>query len=82
MNFYLAAIDDLLRHKDDQPSIGLIICKTKNQIVAEYALRNNNAPIGVSEYRLAEALPASLKGSLPTVEELEAELGKNEANDS
>lgn len=78
MNFYLAAVDDLLKHKDDQPSIGLIICKTKDRVIAEYALRNTNAPIGISEYRLAEALPASLEGILPTVEELEAELGKDD----
>lgn len=78
MNFYLAAVDDLLKHKDDQPSIGLIICKTKDRVIAEYALRNTNAPIGISEYRLAEALPASLEGILPTVEELEAELAKND----
>ena len=75
MNFYLAAVDDLLRHPADQPSIGLIICKTKDQIVAEYALRNSTTPIGISEYKLAEALPADLKGSLPTIEELENELG-------
>lgn len=74
MNFYLAAIDDLLRHPDDRPSIGLIICKTKNQIIAEYALRNSTTPIGISEYRLAESLPADLKGSLPTIEERENEL--------
>jgi hypothetical protein len=76
MNFYLAAVDDLLRHPDDQPSIGLIICKTKDQIVAEYALRNTTTPIGISEYKLAEALPVDLKGSLPTIEELESELGR------
>jgi predicted nuclease of restriction endonuclease-like (RecB) superfamily len=75
MNFYLAAVDDLLRHPDDKPSIGLIICKTKDQIVAEYALRNTTTPIGISEYKLAESLPADLKGSLPTIEELENELG-------
>jgi len=79
MNFYLAAVDDLLRHPDDRPSIGLIICKTKDQIIAEYALRNTTTPIGVSEYKLSEPLPADLKGSLPTIEELENELGK--AND-
>lgn len=77
MNFYLAAVDDLLRHPDDQPSIGLIICKTKDQVIAEYALRNSKTPIGVSEYRLAESLPSNLKGSLPTIEELEQELGAN-----
>jgi predicted nuclease of restriction endonuclease-like (RecB) superfamily len=76
MNFYLAAVDDLLRHPDDRPSIGLIICKAKNQIIAEYALRNSITPIGISEYRLAESLPADLKGSLPTIEELENELGR------
>jgi predicted nuclease of restriction endonuclease-like (RecB) superfamily len=78
MNFYLAAVDDLLRHPDDKPSIGLIICKTKDQIVAEYALRNTTTPIGISEYRLAESLPADLKGSLPSIEELEDELGKHD----
>lgn len=71
MNFYLAAVDDLLRHPDDQPSIGLIICRTKDEIVAEYALRNSRTPIGISEYRLAGSLPADLKGSLPTIEEFE-----------
>jgi predicted nuclease of restriction endonuclease-like (RecB) superfamily len=76
MNFYLAAVDDLLRHPGDQPSIGLIICRTKDQIVAEYALRNSTTPIGISEYKLAESLPADLKGSLPTIEELEDELGR------
>jgi hypothetical protein len=57
MNFYLAAVDDLLGHADDQPNIGLIICKTKDQIVAEYALRNSTTPIGISDYRVAESLP-------------------------
>jgi predicted nuclease of restriction endonuclease-like (RecB) superfamily len=74
MNFYLSAVDDLLRHPDDQPSIGLILCKTKNAIVAEYALRDTRKPIGISGFRVTESLPASLKGSLPTVEELEDEL--------
>ena len=78
MNFYLAAVDDLLRHPDDKPSIGLIICKTKDQIVAEYALRNTTTPIGVSEYKLSEPLPTDLKGSLPTIEELESELGRTD----
>src|SRR5207248_4078046 len=76
MNFYLSAIDDLLRHPDDQPSIGLILCKTGNQAVAEYALRDIAKPVGISTYitRLVESLPADLQGSLPTVAELEAEL--------
>ena len=75
MNFYLSAVDDLLRHPDDQPTIGLILCKTRDSIVAEYALRDIHKPIGISEYRLAESLPETLKGNLPTIEELENELG-------
>ena len=76
MNFYLAAVDDMLRHADDQPSIGLILCKTKNRIIAEYALRNTATPMGISEFRHLETLPEQLKGTLPTIEEIEAELGK------
>ena len=71
MNFYLSATDDLLRHPDDQPSIGIILCKSKNQALAEYALRDLNKPIGVSAYQLQSALPEQLKSSLPTIEELE-----------
>ena len=74
MNFYLSAVDDLLRHADDKPSIGLILAKSKNKIEAEYALRDINTPIGISEFQLTKALPEKLKGSLPTIEELEAEL--------
>jgi predicted nuclease of restriction endonuclease-like (RecB) superfamily len=76
MNFYLSAVDDLLRHRDDQPSIGLILCKTKDQAVAEYALRDISKPVGVSGFvtQLVESLPEHLQGSLPTVAELEAEL--------
>jgi predicted nuclease of restriction endonuclease-like (RecB) superfamily len=71
MNFYLSAVDDLLRHPDDQPSIGIILCRSKNQVIAEYALRDMNKPIGVSAYQLQDALPEQIKGSLPTIEELE-----------
>ncbi|MGO8670327.1 MAG: PDDEXK nuclease domain-containing protein [Capsulimonadaceae bacterium] len=75
MNFYLAAVDDMLRHPDDAPSIGLVLCKQKgHKLVAEYALRNVATPIGISEYKITEAMPDALKGSLPTVEQLEAEL--------
>ena len=56
-------------------SIGLILCKTKNRIVAEYALRNSTTPMGISEFRHLEKLPDQLKGTLPTIEEIEAELG-------
>ena len=75
MNFYLSVVDDTLRHRDDQPSIGLILCKTKDRFVAEYALRDINKPIGISDYLLAGSLPEKLRGSLPTIEELESEFG-------
>ncbi len=76
MSAYLSAIDDQLRHKDDQPSIGIILCRTKDNVFAEYVLRNFNRPIGVAEFevKLVEKLPKELKSSLPTVEEIEAEL--------
>ena len=74
MNFYLSAVDDLLRHPDDKPSIGLILCKDRNKVVVEYALRDTRKPMGVAAYRLTTSLPKDLKGSLPTIEELEAEL--------
>ncbi len=76
MGFYLAVADDQLRHETDQPSVGLILCKTRNSVVAEYTLRNSANPMGVSEYKVAQALPASLKASLPTIETLERELAK------
>ena len=74
LNFYLSVVDDVLRTEHDQPSIGLLICQDKNKVVAEYALKNINKPIGVSEYQLTEAIPDDLKGSLPSIEELEREL--------
>ena len=74
MNFYLSAVDDLLRHPDDKPTIGLVLCRAKNRIVAEYALRDISKPLGISEFRYLEQLPEELKGTLPTIEELEAEL--------
>jgi hypothetical protein len=76
MNFYLSAVDDLLRHPDDKPSIGLILCKTSNQVVAEYALRDLSKPVGISSYltKLVETLPQELQSSLPTVADLEAQL--------
>ncbi len=74
MSFYVSAVDDLLRHPDDRPTIGMILCKTKNQTIVEYALREMNKPIGVSTYQLRDTLPEKLQGSLPTIEQLEAEL--------
>src|SRR6266481_626494 len=78
MNFYLSAVDDMFRHPDDKPSIGLILCKAKNRIIAEYALRNTTTPMSISEFRHLENLPEQLRGTLPTIEEIEAELGKAE----
>jgi predicted nuclease of restriction endonuclease-like (RecB) superfamily len=74
MNFYVAAVDDLLRQAEDKPTIGIILCKSKNQTIVEYALRDMNKSIGVSTYQLREALPDNLQGNLPTIEEFEAEL--------
>jgi predicted nuclease of restriction endonuclease-like (RecB) superfamily len=74
MSFYLSAVDDLLRHPDDQSSIGIILCKSRSKVTAEYALRDIRKPIGVAEYRLTDALPQELKPSLPTIEALEKEL--------
>ena len=78
MNLYLSAVDDLLQHPDDKPSIGLLLCKEKDRITVEYALRDLRKPIGVAEWRtrLVESLPKRLQGSLPSIEQLEAELGK------
>jgi predicted nuclease of restriction endonuclease-like (RecB) superfamily len=74
MNFYLSAIDDRLRHPDDRPSIGIVLCKARDRVTVEYALRDTRKPIGVSKYRLTSALPRELKSSLPTIEQLEREL--------
>ena len=76
MNFYLSAVDDLLRHPDDKPSIGIILCKTRSQVIAEYALRYLDRPVGVARYitRMVDDLPDDLKGKLPTIEQIQAEL--------
>jgi predicted nuclease of restriction endonuclease-like (RecB) superfamily len=73
MNFYCSAVDDLLKHETDKPTIGLILCKGKDRIFAEYALRDLNKPIGVSEYELTQMLPDNLKSSLPSIEAIEKE---------
>src|SRR5439155_25895449 len=77
MNFYLSAVDDQMRHADDAPTIGLLLCKdAKNRLKVEYALRDVKKPIGVAEWqmRLVESLPKSLRDSLPTIEDIEREL--------
>jgi len=78
LNLYLSAVDDLLRHKDDQPTIGLLLCRSKNELVVEYALRHLKRPVGVAEWEteLVAALPKALRGSLPSIEEIEAEFAQ------
>jgi predicted nuclease of restriction endonuclease-like (RecB) superfamily len=78
MNFYLSAVDAQLRHPDDRPSIGLILCPVKNSIVVEYALRDTTKPIGVAGFTAGKALPADLRDQLPSPERLEEELRKRQ----
>ena len=75
LNFYISAVDEILKAEQDNPTIGILICKSKKDTVVEYALRNINKPIGVSEYTITQNLPEELKSSLPSIEEIEAELG-------
>lgn len=79
LNFYLSAVDDILRQPDDKPTIGILLCKTKDNVIAEYALRDLNKPIGIAGYEaeITKRLPKELKSSLPSVEEIEAELEKD-----
>jgi predicted nuclease of restriction endonuclease-like (RecB) superfamily len=79
LNLYLSAVDDLLRHPDDQPTIGLLLCRKKNKLVAEYALRGLDQSIAVAAWQtqLTESLPTELRSSLPTIEEIEAELAND-----
>jgi predicted nuclease of restriction endonuclease-like (RecB) superfamily len=77
LSFYLSAANDLLKHPTDNPTIGLMICKNKNNIIAEYALKDINQPIGVSEYQLSKLFPEEFKSSLPTIEEIEKELSSD-----
>ncbi len=74
LNFYLSVVDDTLRTSFDQPSIGLLICKEKNKVVAEYALKDMGKPIGISEYELTGSVPRNLKGTLPTIKDIEKSL--------
>lgn len=74
LNFYLSAVDSLVKQADDNPTIGLLLCRDKSNVEVEFALRDMNKPMGVSEYNLTEILPDELRGSLPTVAEIEADL--------
>lgn len=84
INFYLSAVDDLVRAPEDKPTIGLILCKTKNNLTAEYALRNISSPIGVAEYEteIMKKLPKEFKSTLPTVQEIEEEFEKQSHRDT
>lgn len=74
INFYCNVVDDKLRHETDQPTIGLILCQQSNRVLAEYALRGLDKPIGISGYELTRALPENLETSLPSIEQIEREL--------
>ncbi len=76
LSFYLSAVDAQIKSEHDSPTIGLLLCKSQNRVVAEYALRDSNKPIGVAEYQLVEALPKELQTSLPSIEQIERELGE------
>ncbi len=77
MNFYCNVVDDCLRHADDNPTIGLILCQNKKSVLAEYTLRGIKKPIGVSEYELTRSLPSNLRSSLPSIEDIEMELSRD-----
>ncbi len=70
MQFYLAALDDLVRLPDENPSIGIILCKTKDRVIVEYALKYSSKPIGISQYQIVKRLPKELKGQLPTPKQI------------
>ncbi|MDP8032888.1 PDDEXK nuclease domain-containing protein [Pasteurella atlantica] len=76
LNFYLSAVDSLIKANDDKPTIGILLCRDKKKIETEFALRGMSKPIGVSEFTLTETLPDNLKSDLPTIEELEQKLNK------
>jgi hypothetical protein len=78
MNFYLTAVDEQMRHRDDKPSIGLLLCRDNDRLVVEYALRDVAKPIGVAEWRtrLVATLPKKLRSALPSIEDIERELGE------
>ena len=82
LNFYLKAVDEQLRGKRDEPTIGILLCKSRDKVVVEYALSDIHKPMGVSEYQLTRALPDNLKPSLPSIEALEAEFGNPEGDET
>ena len=77
LNFYLTAVDNILKTEQDAPTIGLLLCKSKNDLIAEYALRDINKPIGVSEYRITDEIPEKFRQQLPSIEDLKNRIGKS-----
>jgi predicted nuclease of restriction endonuclease-like (RecB) superfamily len=77
LNFYLNVVNRQFRHVQDQPSIGILLCKTANKVIVEYALENVAGPLGIAEYEVMRAVPENLRGELPSIEELEGELARN-----
>ncbi len=75
LGFYSSAVDAQVKNKDDAPTADILLCTSKNKVVAEFALRDTRKPIGVAEYQLVESLPKDLETSLPRIEQLERELG-------
>ncbi|RYD37629.1 MAG: DUF1016 domain-containing protein [Verrucomicrobiaceae bacterium] len=82
LSFYLTAVDAQMKHPQDGPTIGLLLCKSKNKVVAEYALRGNPQPLGVAEHQLVDSLPFELRTSLPSIEQIERELAAGDGNPS
>jgi predicted nuclease of restriction endonuclease-like (RecB) superfamily len=81
LNFYLNLVDDFVKMPEDKPTIGLLLCKSRNKFEAEYALKGIDKPIGISEYELTKAVPENLKSTLPSIQEIEAELNEMEINE-
>ncbi len=79
---YVAAVDGILRKDGDAPTVGLLVCKNKDNVLAQYAVNSLNVPAGISEYKLSDLMPDNFKGTLPSVEEIERELKYNQYNNS
>ena len=76
LNFYISTVDAVLKSKDDNPTIGILICKSKDNTIVEYSLKDIHKPIGVSEYLITKNLPEKFKSSLPSIQEIEEVLSK------
>lgn len=77
LNFYLSAVDGIIKSENDNPTIGLLLCKSKNNIVAKYALKDMSKPIGVSEYKITSDLPEDLMGQLPSIEDIQKRISND-----